>query len=338
MRDRRCPHCSERFRLAGKPRDFLPSADDFDEMTRKERPAMTATQQRSPEAPTMLPGPVNGWTGKFKACRDCGRRNEMEVEDGLCATCYREQFGPLGLRQAETRRDTALKLTPRPATIAETPAPPAPTTATVKPWHPDYPDGCVNCGSSERSHQGRGLCSRCRPLSLKPGYTGNIGRKKVRVGGEWVWEDEAAQAETSRIAGDLARIGVPLDEGEHGRLASVCAMRGEDMDLDDTPTIPTPALLAPHPAPTPEPEPPAVPVPPVAEPLVPAVVASAVVGQVQAIMDAKPDLEDIPLADLLAEVQRRAGLLEARAVAAEGRAGQAEGDAAKFRAIRAVIG
>ena len=77
------------------------------------------------------------------------------------------------------------------------------------------------------------------------------------------------------------------------------------------------------------PDPDPAPVP--AETRVPTVVAAAVVAEVRRIMDARPDLEDIPLADLLGEVQRRASALEVRANAAEG-------EAAKFREIRALIG
>lgn len=335
MRDGRCPHCAETARLAGKPRDFLPSANDIDDLTRRERHAMTATQQRGPEAPTMIPGPVNGWTGKYKACRDCGRRNEMEIEDGICLSCYREQYGPAGLRMAGARREAAPK-----ATLTAVSAPPAPPptvtaqSATARPWHPDYPDGCVNCGTTEKSYQSRGLCGSCGPLSRKPGYTGKIGRKKVRVGREWVWEDEAAQAEAARIAGDLERIGAPLDDDGKVRLREVCADRAAPSTFADVPPIPPPA------PPAPLPDPPAAPAAsaPLAEPRVPAVVASAVVAQVQVLTAPLPDPADIPLADLLAAVTRLVNNLATRLIAAEGRAEAAEGDAAKYRRIVAVIG
>lgn len=34
---------------------------------------------------------------------------------------------------------------------------------TGKPWHPDYPDGCLDCHRKDRPHTARGYCKTCYP-------------------------------------------------------------------------------------------------------------------------------------------------------------------------------
>jgi hypothetical protein len=178
MADGRCGSCSETHRWAGRPKDFLPTLNDIDGITRLERLAMTATH----EAPTMLPGAVNGWTGQWKACRGCGTRSKMEIEDGYCVDCYGQEFGALGLKMAEARAKAGPESAERlaeagRATVAD-PAPAAAPDDGPDVWeHPEYP-ACLNCRTTKRIHQGRGLCTTCRPLSLQPGYYGYIAPKK----------------------------------------------------------------------------------------------------------------------------------------------------------------
>jgi hypothetical protein len=268
MRDGRCPHCSETARLAGKPKDFLPSLNTIDDIPTLERYAMTATH----EAPTMLPGPVNGWTGQYKACRGCGNRSKMEIEDGYCADCFQEEFGALGLKMAEARKDAApaglSRQRPEPPAVEALPehAPVVPAApAPAARWHPEY-DACLNCETTERQHAGRGLCTRCRPLSLKPGYTGRIAPAKVRVGGRWVAQGAEAEAQAAPPARDdtsvaaveatvarhMAALAAPLPgplPGPEPDRDSVAVVEPVPLATPAGPTLPAVAAGSPAPAP-----------------------------------------------------------------------------------------
>lgn len=215
MRDGRCPHCSELHRLAGKPKDMFPSIND-EEPTPLRRKTMTITQDRPSETPTMLPVAISDWTGKYKACRECGERRTREVEDGICADCYLQHYGATGLAKAEARRDDgspaalddlreAGRATVAPALVecvecrrtidqatairytsgewackdvnACAAAAATPQTQSAPRWHPEF-DACLDCGHTDRPYGSRGLCKTCYPATLKSGYTGNAAPPK----------------------------------------------------------------------------------------------------------------------------------------------------------------
>ena len=312
MTDRRCGSCHETHRLAGRPKDMFASINDvLDEPSRLERVAMTVITQPPPASPPTLV-PASDWTGRYQACRICGNRDRREVEDGLCTACFTDEYGPSARKAAEARRDArrpAAPLVTAPTPAPPPPAPPSPVVpapgATAKPWHPEFPDGCVNCGTTTLTYQSRGLCSGCRPQSYKPGYTGKIAPKKVRVGGQWVYEDapEALLLADTKAAIDASITAEP---------------EGED-------------LAPPESGPVSADEPTAAPpVSPVAAAEAPVERADTVIPEAAPPTVRRPDLVAVPLADLLAEVERRASQLAVRLHAAER-------DADRWRRIAPVL-
>lgn len=76
-------------------------------------------------------------------------------------------------------------------------------TASNTPWHPVYP-ACLDCGGTDRPHNGRGICQRCARDLGKPGYDGNAAPSQGQ-GGRRLGEDERREIAERAIARARAR-------------------------------------------------------------------------------------------------------------------------------------
>lgn len=100
------------------------------------------------------------WDDEYERCVGCQTRSQDKphVAEGLCTECFPAKYGDFGLGDVRPLwAEKGLDLPPAPIEV--------PTVViAASSWTRQFPH-CLCCGSSERRHDGGGLCTKCAQAS-----------------------------------------------------------------------------------------------------------------------------------------------------------------------------